>query len=114
MAEPILDIDGKWPAIGVELGRIQCEWQAAPARDLLAKLIALGAEATELMAVMPDDRVPLRDLLEQGLGALRARLLEAVSGEKMPWLSSDDLEGIAARLATSLSWDGRWRPAKTS
>lgn len=103
MADQVLDIDGMWSAIGVELGRIQSDWQLAPSREILANLIALGAQATELLAVIPESRVSPSDLLEQGLEALRERLLEAVAGENLPLLSSDDLDGISARWRISLA-----------
>lgn len=102
-AQLTLDVTGKWTAIGAELAQIQSSWPPAPARSVLNQIAALGAEAADLLAELPDDRVPPRELLERGLDALRARLHEAAKSTELRWLSSEDIEGILARWRIALA-----------
>jgi hypothetical protein len=94
---PALDLTSKWLDIGDELTRLLAQWGSPPSRALAVRLATLGREADDLLATMPDDVVPPREALEQGLVTLRLRLLEAINSGNLDWLGNDDLDGITAR-----------------
>lgn len=100
--ESIPDISSVWATMGEQLARLQGEWQQPPARALLSRLIELGNNAAKLLDAMPDEE-PRRRVLERRLDGLRGRLDEAVSGGELPWLTSEDLNGIMARWHLALA-----------
>lgn len=103
VGQATIDVTGKWSAIGAELARLQSSWQPSPARSVLTQITALGAEAAELLALLPVDKVQPRELLERGLENLRARLHEAANSVELRWLSGEDIEGITARWRIALA-----------
>jgi hypothetical protein len=99
--ESILDISSAWATIGEQLAQLQGEWQQPPVRALLGRLIELGNNALKLFDAMPDEE-PSRKVFERRLDGLRSRLDEVVSDGELPWLTSEDLNGIMARWHLAL------------
>lgn len=100
--ESTLDISFAWATMGEELAKLQGEWQPPPSRPLLCRLIELGNDAAKLLDAMPDEEPP-RSVLERRLDVLCGRLDEAASGSELPWLTSEDLNGIMARWHLALA-----------
>ncbi|HQC97330.1 MAG TPA: hypothetical protein PK306_16635, partial [Aquabacterium sp.] len=93
----VCDLNIVVDSLAQKLAALQSDWQTPPTRALLTRLISLGTEAAEVLALMPEDKVPPREILEARLTKLRERLLEVAANGEMTWLGEDDIEGIAAR-----------------
>jgi len=98
-----LSIESMWTLIGEELIRIEGEWGAQPSRELLSRVISLASEASRLLDVMPDDRIPPQLILENRTGAFHDHLNELATGPELSWLSTDDVNGIMARWALTIA-----------
>jgi hypothetical protein len=93
----VLSINARWSNLRAELGAIYQAWTNEPDRDLLAKSVAFGESAVQLLAAMPEKVVSPQENLEVALDALRARLLAATQQESLKWFGTDELEGVLAR-----------------
>jgi len=100
---PKTDLAVAWAAIGKEIASLSVEWGDTPSRGLLERLITLGHRGTDLIADIPEDKKPPRALLEEGLVALKARLLGLASNDFMSWLSSDEIAQVMARWDLQLA-----------
>ncbi|SDN23105.1 hypothetical protein SAMN05216517_10958 [Janthinobacterium sp. OK676] len=97
-----LDISSMWATIGEELAQLHGEWQLAPSRMLLGRLIGLGSDAARLLDAVPDQEPP-SSMLERRLDVLCGRLEEASSCGELPWLTREDLSSIIARWHMALT-----------
>jgi hypothetical protein len=93
----VASIDDRWSDLGAEVAVIYRAWTDVPARDLLAKAVAFGESAVQLLAVMPEEVAAPQEDLEVALDALRVRLLAAIQQENLQWFGTEELEGVLAR-----------------
>lgn len=87
----------RWSSLGTDIYAMQQAWTDQPSRDLLARAVALGVSAAQLLDVIPAEVPSPQDDLEIGLEAMRERLLAATQEDSLHWVGADDLEGIIAR-----------------
>lgn len=86
-------VGDRWSGLGTEVAAIHDAWVNEPNRALLARVVALGESAAQLLAVMPSPQ----EYLEVGLDALRGRLLAVAQQEGLNGFGTEDLEGVLAR-----------------
>jgi hypothetical protein len=93
-------IDGpelKWLSIGERLMALTKDWPQQPAKDPLEVLASLGAEATELIEMIPDEGSRAQALYEDALEALREHLSRRMGNDASAKLGPEDVDAIMAR-----------------
>lgn len=93
----VASVGDRWSGLGAEVVAIYDAWTDEPARELLARAVALGESAAQLLAAMPEKVASPREYLELALDALRGRLLAATQQEGLHWFGTEELEGVLAR-----------------
>lgn len=91
------NVDDRWSGIGTEVAAVHDAWVHEPDRALLARVVALGENAAQLLVAMPEKTTSPQEDLEAGLDALRERLLAVTQQEGLHWFGTEDLEGVLAR-----------------
>jgi hypothetical protein len=90
-------VGDRWSGLGAEVAGIHDAWTDEPTRELLARAVAVGESAAQLLAAMPEKVASPQEDLEVGLDALRGFLLAAKRQEGLHWFGADELEGVLAR-----------------
>jgi len=93
----VASIEQRWSNLGAEVAAIYRAWTNEPARDLLAKAVAFGESAGQLLSAMPEKVVSPQKDLEVALDALRVPLLAATQQGSLQWFGTEELEGVLAR-----------------
>ena len=93
----VASVGDQWSDLGAEVVAINGAWTDELSRELLARIVALGESAAQLLVALPEKVVSPREYLDLGLDALRGRLLFATQQEGLHWFGSEELDGILAR-----------------
>lgn len=93
----VASVGNRWAVLGAEVAAINDGWADEPARELLARAVAFGESAAQLLAAMPDKIASPREHLKLALDTLRGRLLAASQHEGLHWFGTDELESVLAR-----------------
>ncbi|MEO8154459.1 MAG: hypothetical protein ABI605_15420, partial [Rhizobacter sp.] len=96
-SDVVSSVGDRWSRLGAEVAAMHDAWTDEPARELLARAVALGESAVQLLAAMPEKVAYPQEYLEVGLDALRGRLLAATQHEGLHWFGTEELGAVLAR-----------------